>query len=137
MTRVDVLTIKTDKSYVSSLRTRNSTREKNNIQVLQIKIFVESFFVIYCSESQAAFAICIAREILCFKSYLLWVPQCICLGSYKACSKKLLCWGRPHPESQKLAVEKDAHHLLSLYTCNFFALTLQRQPYQGYKQTRH
>ena len=78
------------------------------------------FFVIYCSQSQGAFAICIAREILCFKSYLLWDPQCICLGSYKACSKKFLCWGRPHPESQKLAVEKDAHHLLSLYTCNFF-----------------
>ena len=62
------------------------------------------------------------------KNCLLWVPQCICLGSYKACSKKVLCWGRPRPEIQKLAVEKDIHHLQDLY---------QRQPYQGYKQTRH
>ena len=51
------------------------------------------------------------------KSCLLWVPQCICLGSYKVCSKKLLCWGRPRPEFQKLAVEKDIHHLQDLYTC--------------------
>ena len=71
------------------------------------------------------------------KSCLLWVPQCICLGSYKACSKKNLCWGRPRPEFQKLAVEKDIHHLQDFYTCLFFALPLQRQPYQGYKPTRH
>ena len=68
------------------------------------------------------------------KSCLLWVPQCICLGSFKACSINL-SWGRPRPETQKLAVEKDIHHLQDLYTCHSFALLLQRQPYQGYKQT--
>ena len=68
-------------------------------------------------------------------SVLKRVPQSICLGSYKACSKKLLCWGRPRPEFQKLAVEKDIHHLQDLYNFQFFALPLQRQPYQGYKQT--
>ena len=71
------------------------------------------------------------------KSCLLWVPQYICLGTYKACSKKFLCWGRPCPEFQKLAVEKEIHHLQDLYTCQFFAPPLQRQPDQGYKQTRH
>ena len=38
--------------------------------------------------------------------------------------KMLLCWGRPRPEFQKLAVEKDIHHLQALYTCQFFALPL-------------
>ena len=99
--------------------------------VLQIKNFVEIYFVICCSEYASG-----VRNLYCqgdyvLKSCLPWVPQCICLDSYKACSKKFLCWGRPRPEFQTLAVEKDIHHLQDLYTCQFFALPLQPQPYQG------
>ena len=68
--------------------------------------------------TQVGIAICIARDILCFKK----LPPLgsICLISYKICSNKFLCWGWPRPESQKLAVEKDTHHLIVLYICNFF-----------------
>ena len=40
------------------------------------------------------------------------------------------------PESHKQAVKKDIQHLLSLYTCHFFTLLPQGQPYQSYKPTR-
>ena len=53
MTRVDVLTIEIDSGYLSSKRIRKSTRE-NNVQVLQIKIFVESFFMSFIVPSNAS-----------------------------------------------------------------------------------
>ena len=34
-------------------------------------------------------------------------------------TKKNLCWDQPRLESQKLAVEKGTHQLLSLYICHF------------------
>ena len=40
---------------------------KYNIQVVQIKNFVEVNLSFIVPSTQAAFAICIAREILCFK----------------------------------------------------------------------
>ena len=131
------LSIKIDTGYVSSKRTRHLTRD-NIIYKLQVKkfrrkLFCHLLFRVRKRRSQSV----LPGRFSVLKSYLLWVPQCICLGSYKACSKKLLCWGRPRPEFQKLAVEKDIHHLQDLYTCQFFALPLQRQPYQGFKQTRH
>ena len=54
--------IKINTGYVSSIRTRNSTRE-NIIYKCSSKVIL-SFIV---PSTQAAFAIFIAREILCFK----------------------------------------------------------------------
>ena len=76
----------------------------------------------------------IFRNLFCWgrfcvlKSCLLWVPQCTCLSSYKAGSEIFSAWaGRP--------LNLKSSGLLNFYTCHFFALPLQRQPYQGYHQT--
>ena len=58
--------IKVDTGYVSSIRTRKSTR-KYNIQELQIKISSKVILSFIVPSTQAASAICIAKEILCFK----------------------------------------------------------------------
>ena len=73
---------------------------------------------------QAAFAICVAREVLCFKKRPDLGSSVNLLRFLQSVLKKILCWGRPRPESQKLSVEEDTHHLLSLYFCHFFALPL-------------
>ena len=66
MTSVDVDTNKIDTGYVSSIRTRNSTRENIIYKCYKEKISSKVIlsFIVPCT--QAAFAICIAREILCF-----------------------------------------------------------------------
>ena len=136
MTSVDVLTTKIGTGYISSIRTRNSTRENIIYKCYKLKILsivVLSFIV---SSTQAAFAICIAREILCFKNLPALDSSVHMLRFLQSLLKKILCWGRPRHKPQKLAVEKDTHHLLDFYTCQFFAFLLQRQPYQGYIQTR-
>ena len=86
------------------------------------KLFCHILFRIRKRRSQSV----LIGRFSVLKSFLIWVLQCICLGSYKACSDKIRCWGRPRPESQKLVVEKGTHHLLSLYNRHFFAHPLQQ-----------
>ena len=128
--------IKVDTGYVSSIRTCNSTRENILEKFYKLKIsskFVLSFTV---PSTQAAFAICIAREILCFKKLPALGSSVHMFRFLQSLLIQFFYWGRPRLEFQKLAVEKDINHLQDLYTCHFFALPLQRQPYQGYKQTQ-
>ena len=67
MITVDVLTIKLDTCYFSSIGTRNSTREnmKYNINVLQIKNYSKANLLFIIQSTRAVFAICSC--ILCFK----------------------------------------------------------------------
>ena len=67
MTSVDVLIIKIDTGYFSSIRTRNSTRENITYKCYKQKISSKIILSLIVPSTQAAFAICIAREILCFK----------------------------------------------------------------------
>ena len=109
---------------VTFLRQEHATRHENtNEIVLQKKSFIESCFVIFCLRWSQSVLI---GRFSVLKSCLIWVPQCICLGSYKTCSEKIKCWGRPRPESQKLVVEKGTHHLSSLYNRHSFAHPLQQ-----------
>ena len=101
--------------------------QKKIRQKFQKKIIL-SFIV---PSTQAVFAICLAREILFFKKLPALGSSVHMLRFLQSLLKKFLCWGRPRPEFQKLAVEKDIHHLQDLYTCQFCALPLQSQPCQG------
>ena len=59
--------IKIDTGYVSSIRTRNSTRENIIYKCYKLKTSSKVILSFIVPSTQAAFAICIAREILCFK----------------------------------------------------------------------
>ena len=119
MTSVAVL-FKIDTGYLSSIRTRNSTRENILYKCYKYKISSKVILSFIVPSTQAAFAICFAREILCFRKLPALGSSVHMLRFYKACSKKFLCWGRPSPESPKLAVEKDIHHLQDLYNFLLF-----------------
>ena len=68
MTRVDVLTIKIDTGYVSSIRTLNSTLEKKQYKsATNEKNSSKVILPFNVPSTPAAFAICIASEILRFK----------------------------------------------------------------------
>ena len=63
--------IKIDTDYVSSMRTRNSTRENIIYKCYKSKKFRRKLFLSFIVPStQTAFAICIAREIVSFKKLL-------------------------------------------------------------------
>ena len=71
--------------------------------------------------TQAAFAICFAREILCFKKLPALGSSVHMLRFLQSLLEKNTV---RHPEYQKVAVEKDTHHLLDLYTCLFLLFRL-------------
>ena len=79
--------IKIDTGYLSSIRTRNSTRDniiyKCYNKKFRRKLFCHLLFRVRKRRSQSV----LPGRFSVLKSCLLWVPQCICLGSYKACSK--------------------------------------------------
>ena len=129
MTSVDVLAIKIDTGSVFSIRTRNLTRENIIYKSYKEKITSKVLLLYVVPSTQTAFAICIARQILLLEK----LPA---LGSSVQMLRflEISVLGRASPESQKLVVEKDTH-LLDLYTCQFFLLPHQPQPYQGYNQT--
>ena len=134
MTSVDVLAIKIDTGSVSSIRTRNLTRENIIYKSYKEKITSKVLLLYVVPSTQTAFAICIARQILLLEKLPALGSSVQMLRFLENVLEKISVLGRASPESQKLVVEKDTH-LLDLYTCQFFLLPHQPQPYQGYNQT--
>ena len=60
--------IKIDAGYVFSIKMRNWARENILYKGYKYKISSKIIFSLIVPSTQAAFAICIAREMLCFKT---------------------------------------------------------------------
>ena len=94
---VDVLTIKLDTCYVSSIRPRNSTRENTIYQSNCVtnkkfrgKLFCHYLFRVRKRLSQSV----LPRTFSTLKSCLLWVPHCIYRFVQSLLNKILFCSDR-------------------------------------------
>ena len=91
MTNVGVLTIKIDARYVFfNKNTQLRYEKKEYTSVKNRKKFVENYFyhLLFRVRKRRSKSVLLGGFSL-LKSFLLWVPQCICTGSYKPCSKKI------------------------------------------------
>ena len=94
--------IKIDTGYVFSIRTRNSTRDNIIYKCYKKKISSKVILSFIVLSTQAAFAICIAREILGFKKLPALGSSVHMLRFLQSLLKKTSVLGPPRPEFQKL-----------------------------------